>query len=136
MTSSQANAYLMRISGNDLTAKDFRTWHGTAAAALALQELETFDNQVGAKKHKNIVIQRVAAPPTDTLTIRKCHIHPDFLSTCSEGSLLVEAKAKIEAELPKDLQGLKPETAVLTLLQMRRSGMPEHTLRKSVARAA
>ena len=38
VTSSDVNAYLREISGDDITAKDFRTWHGTVLAALALQE--------------------------------------------------------------------------------------------------
>ena len=77
----------------------------------------------------------MANPPADTLTIRrKCHMHPEILNTCSEGLPLVEANAKIEAELPNDLQALKPEIAVLALQQIRLSGMPE--VRKSVARAA
>src|SRR5262249_15375291 len=37
VTSSDVNAYLKEISGNDITTKDFRTWHGTVLAALALQ---------------------------------------------------------------------------------------------------
>ena len=63
-------------------------------------------------------------------------MHPEILNTCSEGLPLVEANAKIEAELPNDLQALKPEIAVLALQQIRLSGMPEDKLRKSVARAA
>jgi DNA topoisomerase-1 len=32
------NTYLKEISGEDITAKDFRTWHGTVLAAMALNE--------------------------------------------------------------------------------------------------
>jgi len=63
-------------------------------------------------------------------------MHPEILNTCIEGLLLVEAKAKIEAELPTNLQGLKPDAAALMLLQIRLNGTPEDKLRKSVARAA
>ena len=38
VTSSDVNAYLKEISGEDITAKDFRTWHGTVLAAMALNE--------------------------------------------------------------------------------------------------
>jgi DNA topoisomerase I len=34
--SSDVNDYLGEITGADITAKDFRTWHGTVAAALSL----------------------------------------------------------------------------------------------------
>ena len=44
VTSSDVNAYLREISGEDITAKDFRTWAGTVLAAMALPEFEKFDN--------------------------------------------------------------------------------------------
>src|SRR5690606_12921764 len=36
VTSGDVNAYLRDITGQDITAKDFRTWAGTVMAALAL----------------------------------------------------------------------------------------------------
>ncbi len=123
VTSSDVNAYLREISGEDITAKDFRTWHGTVLAAMALQEFEKFDSQAGAKKNIKEAIQQVAARLGNTPTIcRKCYIHPEILTTYIEGSLLLEVKKKVESELRDDLSGLKPEeAAVLTLLQARLS---------------
>jgi DNA topoisomerase-1 len=123
VTSSDVNAYLREISGEDITAKDFRTWHGTVLAAMALQEFEKFDSRAGAKKNIKEAIQRVAARLGNTPTIcRKCYIHPEILTTYIEGSLLLEVKKKVESELREDLPGLKPEeAAVLTLLQARLS---------------
>ncbi|MBE7249065.1 MAG: DNA topoisomerase IB, partial [Actinomycetospora chiangmaiensis] len=51
VTSSDVNAYLREINGEDFTAKDFRTWAGTVLAALALREFETFDSAAGAKRN-------------------------------------------------------------------------------------
>jgi DNA topoisomerase I len=123
VTSSDVNAYLREIGGEDITAKDFRTWHGTVLAAMALQEFEKFDSQAGAKKNIKEAIHRVAARLGNTPTIcRKCYIHPEILTTYIEGSLLLEVKKKVESELREDLPGLKPEeAAVLTLLQARLS---------------
>jgi DNA topoisomerase-1 len=123
ITSSDVNAYLREISGEDITAKDFRTWHGTVLAALALQEFEKFDSQAGAKRNIRDAIQKVAARLGNTPTIcRKCYIHPEIITTYIEGSLLLEVKDKVEAELRKDLNSLRPEeAAVLTLLQNRLS---------------
>ena len=136
VTSSDVNAYLKEISGEDITAKDFRTWQGTVLAALALQEFQKFDNQAGAKKNIREAIQRVAARLGNTPTIcRKCYIHPEILTTYIEGSLLLEVKEKAEAELREDLPGLKPEeAAVLTLLQARLSVTLKDKLVESVAR--
>jgi DNA topoisomerase-1 len=61
VTSADINAYLREISGTDITAKDFRTWHGTVLAAMALQEFEKFDSQAGAKRNIRDAIQTVAA---------------------------------------------------------------------------
>ena len=138
VTSSDVNAYLREISGEDITAKDFRTWHGTVLAAMALQEFEKFDSQAGAKRNIREAIQRVAARLGNTPTIcRKCYVHPEIITTYIEGSLLLEIKDKVEAELRDDLAGLKPEeAAVLTLLQSRLSITLKDKLTASVAAAA
>ena len=44
VTSTDVNEYLKEITGKDITAKDFRTWAGTVLAAMALNELESFDS--------------------------------------------------------------------------------------------
>ena len=121
VTSSDVNTYLREISGEDITAKDFRTWHGTVLAAMALQEFEKFDSQAGAKRNIRDAIQKVAARLGNTPTIcRKCYVHPEIITTYFEGSLLLEVKDKVETELREDLASLKPEeAAVLTLLRNR-----------------
>jgi len=40
ITSQDVNAYLREITGEDFTAKDFRTWAGTVLAAVALNALD------------------------------------------------------------------------------------------------
>ena len=47
---SDANGYLREVSGQEFSAKDFRTWAGTVPATIALQEFERFDSQAQAKK--------------------------------------------------------------------------------------
>jgi DNA topoisomerase-1 len=44
VTSSDVNTYLKEITGKDITAKDFRTWAGTVLAAMALNEVKSFDS--------------------------------------------------------------------------------------------
>jgi DNA topoisomerase I len=50
VTSSDVNAYLKEITGKDITAKDFRTWAGTVLAAMALNEVKSFDTAAQAKR--------------------------------------------------------------------------------------
>jgi len=40
--SADVNEYLREATGQDFTAKDFRTWTGTVLAARALQEMKAF----------------------------------------------------------------------------------------------
>ena len=134
VTSADVNAYLKEISGQEITAKDFRTWAGTVLAAMALRAFETFDSDAKAKKNIRAAIESVASRLGNTPTIcRKCYIHPEILSTYVEGSLLLEVKEEVEAELRDDLGGLKPEeAAVLTLLEGRLSRTLKDKLRDSV----
>ena len=101
---------------------------------MALHEFSKFDSRAGAKRNIREAINRVAARLGNTPTIcRKCYVHPEILSTYVEGSLLLEVKQKVEAELRKNLAGLKPEeAAVLTLLRTRLSTTLEDKLRESV----
>jgi len=138
VTSSDVNAYLREISGEDITAKDFRTWHGTVLAALSLHAFQKFHTQTAAKKNIRQAIHRVAARLGNTPTIcRKCYIHPEILTTYVEGSLRLGIKQQIDAELRVELSGLSPEeAAVLALLQSRLTLTLEDKLRESAARAA
>jgi len=135
VTSSDVNAYLRQISGQDITAKDFRTWHGTVLAALSLYELEKFDTQAAAKKNVRHAIHRVAARLRNTPTIcRKCYIHPEILTAYVEGSLVLDIKGKIAAESREDTSQLSPEeAAVSALLQSRLTLTLEDKLRESAA---
>lgn len=121
VTSADVNAYLREITGQDITAKDFRTWAGTVLAALALQEFEAFDSEAVAKKNLRTAIESVSARLGNTPTIcRKCYIHPEVLDGYLEGDLLLQVKDAVEDELRQDLTRLRPEeAAVLGLLQAR-----------------
>jgi DNA topoisomerase-1 len=121
VTSTDVNAYLKEITGQDITAKDFRTWAGTVLAALALKELESFDTAAQAKKNLRTAIERVAARLGNTPTIcRKCYVHPEILSSYLDGTLLQEIQSEVEAELRDELAGLQPEeAAVLAMLRGR-----------------
>ncbi|MGA7116224.1 MAG: DNA topoisomerase IB [Hyphomicrobium sp.] len=134
VTSSDVNAYLRELTGEEVTAKDFRTWHGTVLAALALGEYEKFDNQAGAKKNVRDAIQKVAARLGNTPTIcRQCYVHPEILTTYIEGALALEVKKQVEKELREDIATLRPEeVAVLTLLRSRLSLSLTDKLKNSV----
>jgi DNA topoisomerase-1 len=119
--SADVNEYLREISGEAITAKDFRTWAGTALAARALQEFEDFDSQAHAKRNITKAIERVAERLGNTKTVcRNCYVHPGVIDAYLDRSLLKLLKSRTEHELSHGLHRLDPEeAAVLTLLQQR-----------------
>jgi DNA topoisomerase-1 len=121
VTSADVNAYLKDITGQEITAKDFRTWAGTVLAALALKELESFDSAAQAKRNLGAAMERVAARLGNTPAIcRKCYVHPEVLNSYLDGSLVLEIKSQVESELRDQLAGLQPEeAAVLAMLRAR-----------------
>jgi DNA topoisomerase I len=117
--SSDVNEYLREISGLDFTAKDFRTWAGTALAAQALREFEDFDTKAAAKRNVTRAIERVAKRLGNTKAVcRKCYIHPAVIDAYMDRSLVATLKERAETELRKTISRLPPEeAAVLALLQ-------------------
>jgi DNA topoisomerase-1 len=118
--SSDINEYLREITGQDFTAKDFRTWAGTVAAAWALEEFEAFDSEVEAKQNILRAIEKVAATLGNTPAVcRKCYVHPAVLDAYMDGSMLQGLKGRAQ-RMARSLKGLEPEeAAVLALLQRR-----------------
>ncbi len=119
--SDDVNEYLREISGQDFTAKDFRTWAGTALAAQALQEFEDFDTEAAAKRNVTQAIERVAKRLGNTKAVcRKCYIHPAVIDAYMDRSLAATVKACADRELRTSLGRLPAEeAAVLALLQKR-----------------
>jgi DNA topoisomerase-1 len=140
--SSDVNDYLREISGNDFTAKDFRTWAGTALAAQALQEFEDFDSQAAAKRNITQAIERVAQRLGNTKAIcRKCYVHPAVIDAYMDRTLVETLRAKTERELRESLASLSAEeAAVLALLQQRMerqmTGTPSNPEQKSRSKKA
>ena len=118
--SGDVNDYLRAISGQDFTAKDFRTWAGTVLAARALQEFEAVDSQAKLKKNIVTAIESVAGRLGNTRAVcRKCYIHPAVLDSYLDGSL-IDTLGQRARKLDKQLGKLRPEeAAVLVLLQRR-----------------
>jgi DNA topoisomerase-1 len=117
--SADVNAYLREITGQDFTAKDFRTWAGTVLAATALKELEAFDSQSAAKKNVVQAVEQVAKRLGNTKAVcRKCYIHPAVISSYLDGSLADSLRKQAAKELSTRAGKLPPEeAAVLGLLQ-------------------
>src|SRR2546430_506424 len=60
VNSADVNDYLRSITGEDFTAKDFRTWYGTVLAAGALRELDCYKTATEAKRNIKKAVESVA----------------------------------------------------------------------------
>lgn len=119
--SGDVNDYLRETTGQDFTAKDFRTWAGTVLAALALQEFERVDSTAHAKRNVVRAIEAVAERLGNTPAVcRKCYVHPEILDAYMEGGMLDALRSAADEELSEELSHLSPEeAAVLALLRKR-----------------
>src|SRR5471032_20120 len=119
--SADVNDYLRSITGEDYTAKDFRTWSGTVLAAAALREFEHVDSEAQAKKNIVRAIEAVAKKLGNTPTIcRKCYVHPAVIEAYLEGPTAPALQARAGHARADDIDALRPEeAAVLALLQSR-----------------
>ena len=94
--STDVNAHLHEISGEEITAKDFRTWAGTNLAALALREFEHIDSDVMRKRAIVRAVEGVAKHPwqhtrqfvADAISIRR------FSKASCDGTLLATLAEK------------------------------------------
>lgn len=86
--SADVNAYIRETMGEDFSAKDFRTWAGTVAAARALLASEPCTNAAHAKRNINTCVKAVAGVLGNTAAVcRSSYIHPAVLDAYAEGGL-------------------------------------------------
>ncbi|ASK30055.1 DNA topoisomerase I [Chryseobacterium sp. T16E-39] len=75
--SGMVNDYIKEISGEDFTAKDFRTWSGTVSALIAFKEIGYAENNTEYKKKVKEALDIVASHLGNTSTVcRKYYVHP------------------------------------------------------------
>jgi DNA topoisomerase-1 len=92
VSSTDVNAYLHAVCGDDVSAKDFRTWAGTVEAALAFDAL---DDKTPSKKTVRQVVGQVAERLGNTVAVcRKCYIHPAVFEAFERGRLRLRARGR------------------------------------------
>ncbi|HEY1013139.1 MAG TPA: DNA topoisomerase IB [Herpetosiphonaceae bacterium] len=92
--SADVNGYLREISGQDFTAKDFRTWGGSVLACAVLGGCPPCASESEAKKLVGAAMERVAAQLGNTPAIcRRSYVHPAVIDAFLAGTL-AEGAAK------------------------------------------
>lgn len=116
--SGDVNEYLRAATGQELTAKDFRTWAGTMLAAEELAALGQPPSATHAKRHILRAIDSVAARLGNTRTVcRRCYIHPVILDAYAAGILPGSPPPE---PLPERYREVTPhEAAVMLLIEAR-----------------
>ena len=83
------NAYLQGITGQDITAKDFRTWAGTMLVAETLRAIGPAATKREAEKNIVAAVDVTAKRLGNTRSVcRKYYIHPALIEAYLEGSVL------------------------------------------------
>jgi len=115
--SADVNSYLREISGEEFTAKDFRTWSGTVLAAKALADVSQFKSAAQARQNVVKAIESVAKRLGNTKDVcRKCYIHPAIVDAYLDGVTIRDIR--VRSKRPKSDVPLEPvELAVVGLLE-------------------
>jgi DNA topoisomerase I len=86
--SGDVNRYIRQITGQDFTAKDFRTWLGTVLAARELHAAGPCKNASEGKRTIVGAIKNVAKKLGNRpATCRKYYVHPAIIDAYSDGTL-------------------------------------------------
>jgi len=118
--SADVNDYLRSITGEDFTAKDFRTWAGTVLAAKALADTRAFSSTREAKRNMVRAIESVAKRLGNTKTVcRKCYIHPAIFDAYVDGATIETVRARAARLSKRGPRLSAEETAVVRLLEKR-----------------
>ena len=109
ITSTDVNRYLQEISGQPITAKDFRLWGGTVQAALYLRDKNPPPSKTEIKKVLLDAVRHTSIGLGNTPAVcRKYYIHPGVFACFESGKLNKLFKNSQRKNLPK-LPGLLPE---------------------------
>lgn len=88
LRSNDVNQYLREATGQDFTAKDFRTWGGTVATTRALYDAGPAATKTERRQKVAQAVKAAARTLGNTVTVcRKYYIHPAVLTAYADGEL-------------------------------------------------
>jgi len=131
VTSTDVNDYLHAIAGEQFSAKDFRTWAGTLAAACVLNHTKPHQGRYLTKKQIAEAVEQVAEQLGNTPAIcRKSYIHPAVIDGCRMGAGSIPLTAAIVQQPSRSTSLSRDEKALLAFLRAPPSSL------QNLARAA
>jgi DNA topoisomerase-1 len=109
--SADVNDYLRETTGDNFTAKDFRTWAGTVLAACELSQLGPAESETEAKQKLVAAVRAVAARLGNTAAVcRKCYVHPAIVDSYLAGKM-IQARDEPDDECERAVLDLLVEQA-------------------------
>jgi DNA topoisomerase-1 len=100
--SEDVNAYLQERVGEEFSAKDFRTWHGTVLAAVELAREGTPGSRGGAERAIRAAVKRVAERLGNTPAVcRNSYVDPRVLDRFRDGRTIELPSLAPEAVTPR-----------------------------------
>lgn len=116
--SQDVNEYLQTITGEDITAKDFRTWGGTVLGATTLNTIGPALNATEMKKNISQAVKKVSQHLRNTAAVcRTYYIHPTVLKTYETSLLIPHFDHAYKLFSPAKTKMNKQEYATYTLLE-------------------
>jgi len=116
--SGDVNTYLKEITGEDFTAKDFRTWAGSVSALYAFKEAGEFETVTECRKKIVTVLDEVALNLGNTRTVcKKYYVHPTVIKSYEDGTIF-KYISKLEEDTEANTAELNiAEKALVDLLE-------------------
>lgn len=118
VSSTDINAYIKQVVGGEVSAKDFRTWHGTVIAAVALAQANDIASTPSKRKRAvSAAMKQVSTYLGNTPTVaRASYVDPRLIDLFNDGITIAPNVARRDADLSDGVTHGKIEKAVLALL--------------------
>ena len=106
--SDEINEYIHELIGDEFTAKNFRTWHGTVLAAVALAGKERPGSEAAAKREISRAVNEVSEALGNTPAVcRASYIDPRVLDRFRDGVTIdppTSANGRLSAKLRRRIE--------------------------------
>lgn len=134
VTSADINGYVKEVVGGEVSAKDFRTWHGTVIAAVSLAKKHAKTSSMTAQKRAvAAAMKEVSSYLGNTPTVaRSSYVDPRVIDLFNDGMIIPPALAATDHNLADGFTHGKIERAVLTLLETPKRELPPDYLHPAV----
>jgi DNA topoisomerase-1 len=119
VSSNDINSYIKTKVGEEMSAKDFRTWHGTVIAAVVLAEANESAKTITARKRAvATAMKEVAGYLGNTPAVaRASYVDPRLIDLFNDGVTISPELASTDTDLSDGTTHGKIEQAVLNLLR-------------------